>query len=150
MMALDAMTYLPDDIMVKVDRSSMSASLEARAPLLDARVVEFASRLPFEMKISCRTGKQLLRKVLYRYVPPNLIERPKRGFRIPLDEWLRGSLRDWAEDLLSEERLKSEGFFQPQPIRSAWESLLSGKSDRQFGRRLWSVLMFQSWLSVSR
>jgi len=150
MMALDAMTYLPDDIMVKVDRSSMSASLEARAPLLDARVVEFASRLPFEMKISGRTGKQLLRNVLYRYVPPKLIERPKRGFRIPLDEWLLGSLRDWAEDLLSEERLKSEGFFQPQPIRAAWQSLLNGKSDRQFGRRLWSVLMFQSWLSASR
>jgi asparagine synthase (glutamine-hydrolysing) len=149
MMALDAMTYLPDDIMVKVDRSSMSASLEARVPLLDARVVEFASRLPFEMKISGRTGKRLLRNVLYRYVPPKLIERPKRGFRIPLDEWLRGSLRDWAEDLLSEERLKSEGFFQPQPVRAAWQSLLNGKSDRQFGRRLWSVLMFQSWLSAS-
>jgi len=149
MMALDAMTYLPDDIMVKVDRSSMAASLETRAPLLDARVVEFASRLPFEMKISGGIGKRLLRKVLYRYVPPAMIERPKRGFRIPLDDWLRGALRDWAEDLLSEERLRSEGIFQTQPIRSAWQSLLKGESERQFGRRLWSVLMFQAWLSAN-
>ena len=115
-----------------------------RAPLLDARVVEFASRLPFEMKISGGVGKRLLRQVLYRYVPPTMIERPKRGFGIPLDEWLRGALRDWAEDLLSEERLRSEGFFQPQPIRSAWQSLLKG--ERGFGHRLWSVLMFQAWL----
>lgn len=146
MMALDAMTYLPDDIMVKVDRCSMTASLETRAPLLDARVVEFASRLPFDMKISGGTGKRLLRHVLYRYVPPALIERPKQGFELPLDDWLRGSLRDWAENLLSEERLKSEGFFQPQPIRSAWQSHLKG--ERQFGHRLWSVLMFQAWLEA--
>jgi len=104
------MTYLPDDIMAKVDRSSMAASLETRAPLLDARVVEFASRLPFEMKISGGKGKRLLRQVLYRYVPPSMIERPKQGFAIPLDGWLRVSLRGWAEDLLSEERLKSQGF----------------------------------------
>ncbi|MDH3580655.1 MAG: asparagine synthase C-terminal domain-containing protein, partial [Hyphomicrobiales bacterium] len=146
MMALDAMTYLSDDIMVKVDRSSMAASLETRAPLLDARVVEFASRLPFEMKISGGKGKRLLRQVLYRYVPPSMIERPKQGFGIPLDDWLRGSLRDWAEDLLSEERLRSEGFFQSQPIRSAWQSHLKG--ERQFGYRLWSVLMFQTWLEA--
>lgn len=148
MMALDAMTYLPDDIMVKVDRSSMAASLEIRAPLLDARVVEFASRLPFDMKISGGKGKRLLRHVLYSYVPPTMIERPKQGFGVPLDDWLRGSLRGWAEDLLSEERLSSEGFFQPQPIRSAWQSHLKG--ERQFGYRLWSVLMFQAWLEAGR
>ena len=133
--------------MVKVDRSSMAASLETRAPLLDARIVEFASRLPFEMKISGGKGKRLLRQILYRYVPPTMIERPKQGFGIPLDDWLRGSLRDWAEDLLSEKRLRSEGFFQPQPIRAAWRSHLNG--ERQFGYRLWSVLMFQAWLAAN-
>lgn len=148
MMALDAMTYLPDDIMVKVDRSSMAASLKTRAPFLDARVVEFASRLPFEMKISNGKGKRILRRVLDRYVPRHLIERPKQGFGIPLDDWLRGSLRDWAEDLISEGRLKSEGFLQPKPIRSAWQSHLKG--ERQFGYRLWSVLMFQACLEANR
>jgi asparagine synthase (glutamine-hydrolysing) len=148
MMALDALTYLPDDILVKVDRSSMAPSLEARAPFLDARVVEFASRLPFDMKISGKTGKRILRKVLYRYVPQNLVERPKQGFGIPLDDWLRGALRNWGEDLLSEKRLESEGYFDPKPIRAAWQSHLSG--ERQYGYRLWSVLMFQAWLQESR
>jgi asparagine synthase (glutamine-hydrolysing) len=144
MMALDALTYLPDDILVKVDRSAMAASLETRAPFLDHHIVEFAWRLPLEMKIRGSISKTLLRQVLYRYVPPKLIERPKQGFGIPLDSWLRGGLRDWAEDLLSEKRLVSEGFFNPSTIRSTWLAHLRG--ERNFGYRLWSVLMFQSWL----
>lgn len=146
MMAVDALTYLPDDVMLKVDRSSMAASLEIRAPFLDARVVEFASKLPLEMKISRGLGKRVLRQVLYRYVPEALVERPKQGFGIPLDNWLRGELRDWAEDLLSEARLRAEGFFDPVLIRRAWKAHLA--CQQQFGNRLWSVLMFQSWLAA--
>ena len=144
MMALDALTYLPDDIMVKVDRSSMSTALETRAPYLDARIVEFANRLPLDMKISGGSGKKILRKVLYRYVPPAMIERPKQGFAVPLDDWLRNALREWAEDLLSEDRLREQGFLDPEPVRTAWQQHLSGA--RQFSHRLWSVLMFQAWL----
>ncbi len=146
MMALDAITYLPDDIMVKVDRASMSASLETRAPFLDARVVEFASRIPLGLKISHGRGKRILRNVLGRYVPAAITDRPKRGFDIPIDDWLRGSLREWAEELISERRLIVEGFFNPAFIRDVWRQHLAG--ERNYGRRLWSILMFQSWLAA--
>ncbi len=141
MMAVDALTYLPDDILVKVDRASMAVSLETRAPYLDHRVVEFAARLPVAVKVG--QSKRLLRKVLYKHVPQALIDRPKMGFGIPRDEWLRNELRDWAEALLSRDALARGGFFDVNSVRSAWEQHVSGT--RTFGYRLWSVLMFQAW-----
>ena len=144
MMFLDTMTYLPDDILVKVDRASMGISLETRAPFLDHRVVELATRIPLNLKINNGKGKQILRKILYKYVPKELIERPKQGFSIPLAEWLRGPLKDWSEDLLSESRLKNEGFFDPSLVRGSWKEHLEGKGNWELG--LWSILMFQAWL----
>ena len=145
MMALDGMTYLPDDILVKVDRAAMSVSLETRAPFLDHDLIEFAWSLPMNMKIRDGEGKWLLRRLVDRYVPSELMARPKMGFGIPRDTWLRGPLRDWAETLLSEQRLRDEGFLRPEPIRAAWKAHLNGAS---LGYQLWSVLMFQAWLEA--
>lgn len=144
MMLLDQVTYLPDDILTKVDRASMGVSLEVRAPLLDYRLAEFAARVPLDLKIRERQGKYLLRKILYRYVPKELIERPKMGFETPIADWLRGPLRDWAESLLNEIKLKNEGYFHPGPIRLKWQEHLAGKRNWQF--HLWDILMFQMWL----
>ncbi|HYW16168.1 MAG TPA: asparagine synthase (glutamine-hydrolyzing) [Allosphingosinicella sp.] len=144
MMALDMLTYLPDDILAKVDRAAMSVSLETRVPLLDHRVVELAWRLPLDLKLRGGESKWVLRQLLYRHVPRALIERPKMGFGIPIDDWLRGPLKGWAEALISERRLKSEGYFEPAPIRAAWDAHQSGRANMQY--QIWAILMFQSWL----
>jgi asparagine synthase (glutamine-hydrolysing) len=146
LMFFDMISYLPDDILVKVDRASMGVSLESRAPFLDHRVVEFAWRVPVSMKVRHGQRKWLLRQVLYRYVPPELVERPKVGFSVPMEAWLRGPLSEWAESLINEVRLRKEGFFEVAPIRNKWEEHLAG--DQNWQSSLWNVLMFQAWLET--
>jgi asparagine synthase (glutamine-hydrolysing) len=143
MMYVDAMTYLSDDILVKVDRAAMSASLETRVPLLDHRVVEFAWSLPLEYKYRDGVAKWPLKQVLYRHVPRELLDRPKGGFGVPMDRWLRGPLREWAEALLAEDRLRREGFFDVRAVRAQLATHLGGGKDRQYA--LWTLLMFQAW-----
>lgn len=143
MMFWDTGTYLPDDILCKVDRAAMGVSLETRVPLLHQDIITLAWRLPLHMKKRGNSSKWLLRQVLYDYVPKELIERPKAGFGIPVGKWLRTELRDWAEQLLCEQRLEQEGFFYPQPIRTMWQEHLSGIRD--WTPKLWTILMFQEW-----
>jgi len=148
MMFRDALTYLPDDILCKVDRAAMACSLETRVPFLDQGVIELAWQMPLHMKIRDNTSKWALRQVLYKYVPKELIERPKAGFAIPIGQWLRGPLQDWSENLLGEARLGQEGYFHPEPIRRAWLEHLSGRYDHT--PKIWSILMFQAWLETQR
>ena len=145
MMWMDMCSYLPDDILCKVDRAAMAVSLETRIPFLDHRVVEFAWNLPMDLKIRDGQGKWILRQILYKYVPKELIERPKAGFGIPLGAWLRGPLKAWAQSLIEPTRLEVEGYFYPEPIAKIWQEHLSGQRD--WSGRLWTILMFQAWLA---
>jgi asparagine synthase (glutamine-hydrolysing) len=148
MMFLDTMVYLPDDILVKVDRASMAVSLEARVPLLDHRVIEFAWRLPLFMKIDRNGGKKLLRQLLRKYLPASLVDRPKKGFAVPLEQWLCGPLRPWAEHLLDEARLQDDGYLEKDAISRRWRAYKRGQSES--ARSLWGVLMFQAWLDEQK
>ena len=148
MMIFDALTYLPDDILVKVDRASMANSLEIRAPFLDKRIVEYSWKIPQSLKLKDNRGKWILREILRKYVPNSIIERPKMGFGVPIDSWLRGQLRDWAETLLNETRLKNDGYFDHNHIKKVWNQHLSKKKNWQY--HLWDILMFQSWLDKEK
>ena len=147
LMALDTRTYLPDDILVKLDRATMAVGLEGRVPLLDHRVVEWAAALPPKAKIVHGEGKHLLRRILRGYVPDEVVDRPKTGFGVPLGEWLRGQLRPWAEELLSPSRLADESYLRPEPVLTMWSEHQSGRRDWEY--HLWDVLMFQSWLEAA-
>jgi asparagine synthase (glutamine-hydrolysing) len=141
----DVLTYLPDDILTKVDRASMAVSLEARVPLLDHRVVEFAASLPTAFKVRDGSGKHLLRQLLYRHVPREIVDRPKMGFGVPIDRWLRHELRPWCEDLLNHDTLRRQGHLDADAVTGMWRDYLAGKGGWSY--QLWDVLMFQSWLA---
>ena len=147
MMILDLITFLPNSILVKIDRASMASSLEARVPFLDHELIEYSWKIPHSLKYRNGKGKWILRQILNNYVPKNLTERPKMGFGIPLGTWLRGPLRDWAENLLNEKRLTQEGYFNPKLIRDKWQEHLSNKHNWQYD--LWNVLMFQAWIDTN-
>ena len=146
MMFIDTLSYLPDDILVKVDRAAMAVSLETRVPLLDHRLVEFAWSLPLHLKRRNGSGKWLLRQMLYRHVPRELVERPKTGFGVPLSDWLRGPLRPWAEHLLDERRLREQGLLDVACVRRLWHEQIKGQ--REWMYLLWNVLMLQAWLDT--
>jgi asparagine synthase (glutamine-hydrolysing) len=148
MMYLDTITYLPDDILTKVDRATMAVSLEARVPLLDHELVEHAWRMPQHMKIRNGEGKWALKQIVHRYVPEKLMKRPKMGFSIPIGKWLRGPLRTWAEELLHRDRLEAEGFLNPLNVQRMLQTHLSGRG--QMENQLWNLLMFQSWSASIR
>jgi asparagine synthase (glutamine-hydrolysing) len=148
MTTIDMRTYLPDSVLVKADRTSMAVSLESRAPFLDHHVVEFAKRVPTAFKVRDGKGKWLLRQLLNRYVPQHLVDRPKQGFGLPIDHWLRGALREWAGDLLQESRLKREGFLDSRAIATKWREHQAGT--RNWQALLWDVLMFEAWLEAQR
>ena len=148
MMFYDLVQYLPDDILTKVDRASMAVSLEARVPLLDHEVVQLAWRFPLSWKIRGRSQKWILRQVLARHVPPDLFERPKTGFGVPVGQWLRGPLKNWATDLLDEQRLEADGLFEPEAVASTWRAHQAGLGNHE--HRLWAILMFQSWWEANR
>ena len=145
MMLLDSMTYLPDDILVKTDRAAMATSLETRAPFLNHKLLEYAWQIPQPLKLKKTQSKWILRQILYKYIPKKLVERPKVGFGVPIDSWLRGPLKDWAQALLDKTKLRNEGFFNPDSINIKWTEHLSGKKNLQ--HEIWSILMFQEWLS---
>jgi asparagine synthase (glutamine-hydrolysing) len=147
MMLTDLLYYLPEDVLTKVDRASMAVSLEVRVPILDHRVVEFSWRLPLRFKIRNAVSKWALRRILYKYVPAELLERPKMGFGIPLGEWLRGPMLEWAEDLLAQSALEQHGLLHAQPIRQTWQEHVSGRKNWEY--RLWPVLAFQDWYAQS-
>ena len=148
MMALDLITYLPDDILVKVDRAAMASSLETRVPFLNHRLIEYVNKIPQSLKLRNGQGKWILKQILNQYVPKNLTERPKMGFGVPIDAWLRGPLRDWVESLLDEKKLQQEGFFNPKLVRDKWTEHLSG--NRNWQSELWDVLMFQAWIITNK
>jgi asparagine synthase (glutamine-hydrolysing) len=148
MMYCDAVSYLPDDILAKVDRASMAVALETRVPFLDHRVAELAARIPLNLKTQGGRGKYILRKLLYQMVPRKLVDRPKAGFGIPVGEWIKGPLRPWAEELLNSDRIRSEGWFDPQVIQKRWRQHLAGQRDSTSA--LWAILMFESWFSAQR
>lgn len=141
---MDVLTYLPEDILTKVDRASMGVSLEARVPILDHRVVEFAASLQPSMNVRGGSGKRVLRQVLGRYVPKNLYERPKMGFGIPLGDWLQNGLQDWAESLLAPKRIKAQGYLDNEAVQRLWMQFTQGDRDR--ADQVWNVLMFQAWI----
>jgi asparagine synthase (glutamine-hydrolysing) len=143
-MYCDAVSYLPDDILCKVDRASMAVGLETRVPFLDHRVAEAAARIPLAMKIREGRGKYILRKLLDRYVPRQLVDRPKAGFAVPVREWIKGPLRGWAEELLDPRRMRIEGWFDDDAVSARWRDHLNGRHEATAA--LWSVLMFQAWL----
>ena len=147
-MYCDAVSYLPDDILCKVDRASMAVSLETRVPFLDHRVAEVAARIPLGLKIGDGEGKRILRKLLNRDLPRELFDRPKAGFAMPIGDWLIGPLKSWAEELLDERRLRSEGWFDAPAVRRRWRDHLTGRRDSTAA--IWAILMFQAWLDQQR